>query len=82
VNIVVIVLNVVSILSSNHITFMWGISRSIRFLPNGLKSSQGRHLLNMRLALAARIPDHPARDSTFMCVNPTRSGEGSASLKK
>jgi hypothetical protein len=40
------------------------------FFPMGLKSKRGRHMLNMRMALAARMRDSPARDSIFMWVNP------------
>jgi hypothetical protein len=52
------------------------------FFPMGLKSKQGRHMLNMRMALAAHMWDSPARDGTFMCLNPGGSGQASASLKK
>jgi hypothetical protein len=48
----------------------------------GLKSKQGRHTLNMRMALAARMRDRPARDSTFMWVNPGGSEYSSSRLKK
>jgi hypothetical protein len=48
---------------------MRGISRSLPFLPNWPKSKQGRYMLNMRMALAARMRDRPARDGTFMCLN-------------
>jgi hypothetical protein len=48
----------------------------------GLKGKQGRYVLNMRMALAARMRDNPARDSTFMCLNLGGSGQGSACLKK
>jgi hypothetical protein len=32
-------------------------------------------MLNMRMALAAGMRDGPARDSTFMCLNPGGSGK-------
>jgi hypothetical protein len=48
----------------------------------GLKSKQGRYMLNMPMAPAARMQDSPARDSAFMCLNPGDNGHGSASLKK
>jgi hypothetical protein len=52
------------------------------FLPMGLKSKRSRHGPNMRMALAARMWDRPARDSIFMCLNPGDSRWSSASLKK
>jgi hypothetical protein len=44
------------------------------FLPIGLKSKQGRYMLNMRMALAARTQDRPVGDRAFMCLNPRGSG--------
>jgi hypothetical protein len=52
------------------------------FFPMGHKSKQGDHMLNMRMAHAARIRDRPARDSTFTCLNRGGRGQGFASLKK
>jgi hypothetical protein len=51
------------------------------FFTMGLKSKQGRYMLNMRMARTARMPDSPARDSTIICLNPGGSGQGPASLK-
>jgi hypothetical protein len=48
----------------------------------GLKSKQGRYMLNMRMTLAARMRDRPDRNGTFMCLNPGGSGQSPASLKK
>jgi hypothetical protein len=41
----------------------------------GPKSKQGRHMLNMRMAQAARMRDRPARDSTFMRLNREAAGK-------
>jgi hypothetical protein len=48
---------------------MWGFAGQSDFFPIGLKSKQGRYMLNMGMALAVRMRDGPARDSTFTCLN-------------
>jgi hypothetical protein len=68
VSIAAAVLNVGSIFYPNARTFMWGFPAQVNFFPMGLKSDQGLYLLNMRMA-------RPARDSTFMCLNPGSSGQ-------
>jgi hypothetical protein len=82
VSIVVIVLNVVSFFCSNHILLMRGIPGQSDFFPIGPKSKQSRYVLNMRVARTARMWDDPARDSTFICLNPGGSGQSSSPLKK
>jgi hypothetical protein len=52
------------------------------FFPMGRKSSERRYMPNMRMALVARIRDRPARDSTFMCLNPGRADKDLLLSKK
>jgi hypothetical protein len=52
-----------------------GFSGQSKFFPIGLKSKQGRHLLNMRMALAAGMRGRPARAGTFVRLNPGCSGQ-------
>jgi hypothetical protein len=66
----------------NHRNFMRGFASQSDFFPMGVKSNQGRYMLNMGMALAARMRDCRARDSTFTCLNAGGSGQSSASLKK
>jgi hypothetical protein len=61
---------------------MWGFPGESDFFPMGVKRKRGRYMLNMRMALAARMRDSPTRDSTFMCLSLGSSGQGSVPLKK
>jgi hypothetical protein len=40
----------------------------------GLKGKQRCYMLNMRMVLAARMWDRPARDSIYICLKPGGRG--------